>query len=120
MSYEQQHNADWDRAADRYARAVKGYTDKMFVEYLPVVTYERDGVASALNVPARRVTVNLVAGPGLAAEQVDVTYGQPNYAANQIVNKRVRVWQRVTFIRGAHGPSVQSVLYFLDTVMGGQ
>lgn len=119
-SYQDAHIAEWRRATDKYSAELVRLVDLIFHEYCFVRTYEREGVAVSLNTQARRVRVDLLPVQRAAGGTVSASYGQPNYSASQIVNKHVRVWERVESRLGEHGPIVVSRTYILDVVLGGQ
>jgi hypothetical protein len=117
--YEDQHRADWTRAAGRAVQAQKRYTDQIAHEYLFLRTFEREGVATALDTAARRVTVNLLPVQGAAGSTVSAAYGQPTFKASD-VGKAVRVWERVEsrLEPPPGGMVIVSRTYTIDTVLG--
>lgn len=119
-SYQDAHLSEWRRATHRYSAELIDIVDLIFHEYCFVRTYEREGIATGLNTQSRRVTVNLLPVQRAAGATVFAAYGQPNYSASQIVNKRVRVWERVESRLDERGPTVVSRSYVVDVVLGGQ
>jgi hypothetical protein len=110
---------DWNRAGQSVSDSIVRVVDEICLEYLFLTTYERDGVATALDTTARRVTVQLLPVQGAAGSTVAAAYGQPAFAAND-VGKRVRVWERVERRLDAGRPVIVSRSYTLDTILGGQ
>ena len=119
MSYEAAHRRDWERAADRAAEVEQRYMDRVFIEYLALVTYEREGIVTALDTSARRVRVSLLGAVDPAGQDVQASYGQPTFRRAD-VGKKVRVWERVKRRLEPTGPVIVERAYIIDTVLGGQ
>jgi hypothetical protein len=122
--YEARHRQEWTRVMEGVSAALQQFVWRVVQDYLAVVTYERQGVATALDTGARRVTVDLlpVGGSGAGTPQsarVRAYYGRPAWTASAIVGRPVRVWERVERRLGPTGPVRTTTTYTVDDVTSG-